>query len=182
MIPTRRRSRYAKNLLITKAQTVLSVPGQEYAQMPSSSRGRCPSPGLPKPAASSPNPAEAHVSDLFGMTDDFDVTGDIFVTHGQDDEELRRQRRRKKERQWKKWTDNVIPSLLRPHLNLLRQSESLRSIPQHPQQQCTCYGSSCRLKVICVFFEGECCVLFVAGISTGVGGLTARRLCWSLSS
>lgn len=34
----------------------------------------------------------------------------------------------KKQRQWRKWSEQVIPMLLEPYLELLRESEGLRDL------------------------------------------------------
>jgi hypothetical protein len=82
---------------------------------------------------------------------------DIFINDEPEPESIKCQKQqRKKEKQWKKWTEEVIPSMLRPHLYLLCKSESLHSIPQPTKPQCSCHGSSHKLKVVCVYFEREC--------------------------
>jgi hypothetical protein len=56
--------------LFAEPQTVLSLPGQDYAQMPSSSRGRNPIshfPNSPLHAAATADPARAHVANLYSM-------------------------------------------------------------------------------------------------------------------
>ncbi|KAL6305915.1 hypothetical protein BKA93DRAFT_730537, partial [Sparassis latifolia] len=59
----------------------------------------------------------------------------------------------KKARQWQRWATEVIPSLLLPHMELLRLSESLRQNVDIPRA-CTCGGEHVRtLKVVCVYFE-----------------------------
>jgi hypothetical protein len=151
-VPRGRKLRHTKNLVVPDAQSVLSLPGQEYAQVPSSRPGHSSS-HLTQDSHCIP-PAANHDH---GTANDFDVTEDFFVTDAQEPEDLRRQRQqRKKEKQWQKWTADVIPSLLRPHLELLRESQSLRSDPQSAKPHCTCHGSSFRrLKVVCVTFERE---------------------------
>ncbi|GBE80067.1 hypothetical protein SCP_0212700 [Sparassis crispa] len=61
--------------------------------------------------------------------------------------------RQKKAHQWQRWVTEVIPSLLLPHMELLRLSESLRQNVDIPRA-CTCGGEHVRtLKVVCVYFE-----------------------------
>jgi hypothetical protein len=160
MVPKKRRPRNTGKMFIAGPQTVLSLPGQEYAQLPSPSRGRSPVPGLrkgPFGAAATPAPSEVHVADLYGPMDDFDVIEDIFTHDGPEPESLKRQKQQhKKVKQWKKWTEDVIPSMLRPHLHLLHKSESLRTMLHPTKPQCACHGSSHRLRVVCVSFESEC--------------------------
>jgi hypothetical protein len=60
---------------------------------------------------------------------------------------------RKKERQWQRWTTEVIPALLQPYLRLLRQSKSLRTVEQHPFPPCPCDNTKRQLNIICIFFS-----------------------------
>ncbi|RDB20434.1 hypothetical protein Hypma_012497 [Hypsizygus marmoreus] len=56
----------------------------------------------------------------------------------------------KKEKQWKRWADEVIPSLLAPYLTILRESASLRDVEQ---QLDGCQCGARKIDVICVYFE-----------------------------
>jgi hypothetical protein len=61
---------------------------------------------------------------------------------------------RKKERQWDKWANNVIPSLLASYLALLRRSDSLcEDIPKALEHSCGCPSHVQRISVACVYFE-----------------------------
>jgi hypothetical protein len=89
----------------------------------------------------------------------------IFVTNPDEPPELLKQRRRRqKERQWAKWTNDVIPSLIIPHLQLLNDSESFRNLHQVRTRVATSPSCSCikrrRLKVVCVYFECQSLWLF----------------------
>ena len=83
----------------------------------------------------------------------------IYVLAEGEDLELRRQRqRRKKERQWAKWANETIPSLLQPYLRILRESDNLRHLNRHSDATfpaCLCLRRA-RINVTCVFFEREC--------------------------
>jgi hypothetical protein len=138
------------------------LPGQEYAQMPSSSHGRSAASHFPKGPTVTTNPAGVDVADLYGSMDDFNITDNIFINDQPETESMKHQKlQRKKEKQWKRWSEELIPSMLRPHLHLLRKSESLRSVPQPTKLRCSCHGSSSRtLKVVCVLFERESPCLF----------------------
>lgn len=46
--------------------------------------------------------------------------------------------RQKKERQWVKWSRDVIPRLVFDHLRLLRISSSLRTVPRKPVLRASC--------------------------------------------
>ena len=80
----------------------------------------------------------------------------LYVLVGGKDPELQRQRqRRKKERQWAKWTNETIPSLLQPYLRILRESDNLRTLNRHSDvtlPACSC-DRRVSINVTCVFFE-----------------------------
>lgn len=63
--------------------------------------------------------------------------------------------RKKKERQWMKWANDVIPSLVHPYMRYIHATQSLRE-PPHGDfalgSICTC-GKESLLTVICVYFE-----------------------------
>ena len=66
----------------------------------------------------------------------------------------REARAAKKQRQWRKWSEDVIPALLQPYLALLRETEGLRDVNSKR------YVNSCAgcvkgrlLDVTCVYFE-----------------------------
>lgn len=62
----------------------------------------------------------------------------------------------KKRRQWQKWSENVIPAMLKPYLQLLRETESLRSLNLvRNQQQCLGCSGGRMLDVSCIFFESK---------------------------
>lgn len=111
----------------------------------------------------SPNP---HTTDSLPLPDDpFVDDGEpvpdgmhqVHVTsHNDESLELQQQRQRhrqKKERQWAKWEDKVIPSLLQPYLEILHCSESLRDIGWLENgDQCSCTQKT-NLKIIGVYFQ-----------------------------
>ncbi|KAH9828839.1 uncharacterized protein C8Q71DRAFT_859379 [Rhodofomes roseus] len=83
---------------------------------------------------------------------------DILVSMADTNEEsaeLRRQQERaKKARQVQRWAHEVLPSLLRPYLHLLRESESLKNRLRPTEPVCTCGGLAARsLSISCVFFD-----------------------------
>jgi hypothetical protein len=59
--------------------------------------------------------------DVLGSEDEDDLGSE-------DEEEEGVQEVGKKARQWRKWSEDVIPALLEPYLELLRESESLRDV------------------------------------------------------
>jgi hypothetical protein len=89
-----------------------------------------------------------------------DLMHDVFVDNT-DSDELRRQRQRfKKQKQWLRWTNDVIPSLVLPYLHLLRISESMRSTPLSANTLCSCNSCVRHLKIVCVYLESELIVSF----------------------
>ena len=63
----------------------------------------------------------------------------------------------KKERQWRNWSEQVIPMLLEPYLELLRESEGLRDLT-FVRGRLGCKGcvDGRNLEVVCVYFESMC--------------------------
>lgn len=57
----------------------------------------------------------------------------------------------KKARQWARWTNGVIPSLLRPYLDYLAGSAQGNSQPARPP--CVCGSPTRRLEVVAVYWE-----------------------------
>ncbi|KAI0245233.1 hypothetical protein BJV78DRAFT_1140114, partial [Lactifluus subvellereus] len=61
----------------------------------------------------------------------------------------------KRERQWTKWMNKTIPSLLQPYLHILHESDNLCHLNHH--SDATLPASSCQrqasVNVTCVFFE-----------------------------
>jgi len=60
----------------------------------------------------------------------------------------------KKINAWRNWALKLIPELLDPYLNLLRESENLKNIDRR-LPHCSCNGTGYNMKVIAVFFESE---------------------------
>ena len=85
--------------------------------------------------------------------EDVEVMDDEPEGGGQNEGEARK-RAGKKERQWRNWSEVIIPAMLEPFMELLRESESLRSLSNARNHQgCQgCEGGQ-RLEVVCVYFE-----------------------------
>ena len=68
----------------------------------------------------------------------------------------------KKQRQWRNWSEQVIPMLLEPYLELLRESEGLRNL-MSVRDRLGCRGCmhGRNLEVLCVYFESLCCISFL---------------------
>jgi len=91
------------------------------------------------------------------VEDDMDGSDDDIA------EELAREARAvKKQKQWRKWSEDVIPALLQPYMTLLRETEGLRDI-NSKQQVDGCVGCSDGrlLNVTCVYFESRLIFTFV---------------------
>jgi len=72
--------------------------------------------------------------------------------HVEDSEEIRRVH--KKERQWRKWSEDVIPVLLKPYLTLMRETQSLRHIERiRDKRGCTGCIQGRLLEVSCIYFN-----------------------------
>jgi hypothetical protein len=112
-------------------------------------------PALPRTlTATAIHPPELALDDPFVDAGDAEPSP-IYVLGG-DDPELRHQRqRRKRERQWTKWANETIPSLIQPYLQVLRESDNLCTLNRHSDvtlPTCLCERRS-SIDVTCVFFE-----------------------------
>jgi len=60
----------------------------------------------------------------------------------------------KKEKQWNKWNWEVLPAMLNPYLQLLRETDSLRNLSSMPRLLAClgCFGQR-KLTVSCIYFE-----------------------------
>ena len=154
---------------ISGPRPILSIPGRDFVQQFSTSRGRQHQPRQHQVSRiHSPDLDMDAADDSHMPTSDFDFTTDVFYAEQEDTAEQQREKlQRKKERLWKRWAENVIPSLLRPHLQLLRQSKSLRSIPRSLTYQCSCNSNSQTLEVVCVFFDRKY-MMVISGPSVDV--------------
>jgi len=60
----------------------------------------------------------------------------------------------KKARQWRNWNERIIPMLLEPYVELLRESNSLRDLSGvRNSQGCKGCVEGRKLEVVCVYFE-----------------------------
>lgn len=62
----------------------------------------------------------------------------------------------KKERQWRKWSEDIIPALLKPYLSLLQETSGLRNM-NNARKRNLCEGcmQGRLLDVSCIFFESK---------------------------
>jgi hypothetical protein len=81
----------------------------------------------------------------------------IYVTSFENSESSYSYRaRRKKENQWKNWTEVTIPSLLKPYLSILRNSDTFRYPQAEVSFTCSCGGVNGRnLWVSCIYFDSQ---------------------------
>jgi hypothetical protein len=145
--PQTRRGYGTKGRVRYRENEVLAEPlGRVFVQQP----------GHPRTSTSTATPPpEPALDDPFVDTGDAEPSP-IYVSVDREDPELRQQRQgRKKERQWAKWANETIPSLLQPYLRILRTSDNLRNLNRHPDVSlpaCSCERRA-SINVTCVFFE-----------------------------
>ena len=159
-VQKQRRPRNSQGMFISSKEVLVSVPGHDFSQMPVPDRGRLPRAATSANIASGSTnynrcDSEAATNTEFATDDPpaFDMD-DIFITPQIVSENQNTMRKR--ETQWSRWMNEVIPLVLRPHLSLLRQSASLRSISRVKSVNCTCGKTSARhLKVVLVHFESK---------------------------
>lgn len=151
MVPKQRRPRNSQGMFISRPDISVAVPGQDYTQMPFPDRGRKGRAATSANAVSG-STAYSYPEDATNDPPAFDID-DVFIEPQM--ESQNEDQRLKRQTQWGRWMNEVIPSLLRPHLSLLRKSASLRSISRSESFNCTCGKTGARhLKVVCVHFEG----------------------------
>ncbi|KAL6302529.1 hypothetical protein BKA93DRAFT_827420 [Sparassis latifolia] len=158
--PQQRRPHGAKHLFLPGPESLVTLPGRlnfTHANLP---RGRFSTRTQHGPSAtqqgvpSSDDPFLSHVDDLPVSSPELFFFDGVYTSLLDEPAAIRVARlRQKKARQWQRWATEVIPSLLLPHMELLRLSESLRQNVDIPRA-CTCSGEHVRtLKVVCVYFE-----------------------------
>ena len=77
-----------------------------------------------------------------------------------------RKRAHKKERQWRKWSEDVIPILLKPYLTLMRETQSLRHIEEvRGRRGCTGCTAGRLLEVSCIYFNRKSLILVFVHVS-----------------
>ncbi|KDR65487.1 hypothetical protein GALMADRAFT_42870, partial [Galerina marginata CBS 339.88] len=60
----------------------------------------------------------------------------------------------KKQRQWRRWSEDIIPALLKPYLSLLHESSGLRNMEEFRKPKgCTGCDDGRLIEVSCIFFE-----------------------------
>ena len=109
-----------------------------------------------QPSATIPNPPTNWIANNDSVVDNNDLPAPesfpIYVVNTvlrHQDQQLKR------ERQWSKWANETIPSLLEPYLRLLRESCNLRDLSQslvETPSSCTC-GHHTSINITCVYLE-----------------------------
>ena len=62
----------------------------------------------------------------------------------------------KKQRQWRRWSEDIIPALIKPYLSLLHDSDGLRDMNKvRGDDLCKGCDKGRILEVSCIFFESE---------------------------
>jgi hypothetical protein len=141
--PRQRRPRNSKHLFIPGPEALLTLPGRtKLTQVYSLDDFNNQSPRRRRPISTNhddSNVVEPIFDDVFTVPPlDSDTNG-----------------RRRKENQWNRWTTDVIPSLLRPYLQLLRETENLRDKPDDHLDICTCGSPGRPASIITVYFDRE---------------------------
>ena len=68
----------------------------------------------------------------------------------------RERQRKKKERQWQRWAEDVIPSLIRPHLDHLRaRNVDIEKDGRLDSTPCSCGQHVTTIHVVAVYFESK---------------------------
>lgn len=116
------------------------------ANLPSAALGN-----LYTPAGHFVQPFDPEVSSASKNTDPFEPLATT-LTFENDGETV--QMSGKKQKQFQRWENEVLPSLMEPYVKLLHEMDSLRNMAQvRSRRQCTGCGSGRLLNVACIFFE-----------------------------
>lgn len=71
-------------------------------------------------------------------------------------------RANKKKNQWRKWSEEVIPAMLSPYLDLLQETESLRNIGSEIRARgCSGCSKGSTKDISCIYFERKCLSAFL---------------------
>jgi hypothetical protein len=150
--PVTKRPRHSSDVFLPGPEPLLACPGRVNLTQTLASHGRSPSPPQ--------DDAVPDVEDVFLDTTD-QLADDRSVVVAR-----RERQRRKRAQQYTNWVTNIIPSLIEPHLRLLRQTNSLRDPLQPEPLTCTCAPEASRsLHVISVHFHRQyifCAFIFVS--------------------
>jgi len=78
-----------------------------------------------------------------------------------DDNVTKEARALKRQRQWRKWSADIIPALLQPYMSLLRETEGLRDINTKRQgDSCPGCSDGRLLEVTCVYFDSRSFLIY----------------------
>lgn len=143
----------------SRAASLLYAPGGRFVQ-----RSRASFPTNAVGNAYTETSIHHHIPDADGWVDepveiegepDFRMDESSAVDVGAEMTERRQKFRAKKKKQWDVWLYNVVPLLVRPYLDLMRHSESLRLpvVYEAPVSPCQCATGVRTIKVACIHFQ-----------------------------
>ncbi|TFK60081.1 hypothetical protein BDN72DRAFT_550118, partial [Pluteus cervinus] len=129
---------------------ILFAHNEAYTQLPNLPRlpGQVGFAGdpLPKKRRRVPHPQMPHNEPVVG-----DLNNDFLLHPPEPLEAIPSKNVNKKVRQWKRWQDSVLPSLIQPYLQLLATSESLSAMGSIVFPRCSC-GSARKINSVMVSF------------------------------
>jgi len=66
----------------------------------------------------------------------------------------------KRQRQWRTWSEDIIPALLKPYMSLMQETESLRNIGMvRGQTGCKGCANGRMLDFSCIYFNSKCSIV-----------------------
>lgn len=134
-IPMPRRP-YGMRYILTSAEGQILTPQGLLAQVPHTQ-------AIPQSV-----PTENDI--IYSLLDDNDDDDDDDVKDMLDNET----ENNKKKRQWRRWSEEIIPSLIEPYVDLLWKTDGLRDMDKvKGVSQCQQCNGSRQLEITCVFFE-----------------------------
>lgn len=184
-----RRSHGGRSLFLPSSRdVVLALPGgRTYSQSRHTGSSRSVNPtGTYQPvsrhvhpaSSSSENENDAYLHEEQDTYQPDGLMSEIIISVGQSTESIedrRARERAKRERQVTRWVQDVIPALCQPYLQLLRTSQSLRSVQRELSVLCNCRGEESRvLKVTCVYFDREAILRVTLRLSTEYASQDSR--------
>lgn len=154
----------ASRAMADVSTVVVSTPAVLSLHGSAASRGRQPGPrsenSFPQSLASHPSPTPINSTPAIPVSDPenpVEVEESFFELYTDNDLDPNfdsATRASKRLKQWQKWANELISSMVKPYLKLLHESKSLCTINCNPITHCTCSHTSRRtVHVTCVFFE-----------------------------
>ena len=139
----RQRPRHTKGMYLPAPPPVLVLPGRQHLvqHLPPASRST----------------AQNHaIQDIFNLNKD-SFADTLYMPHGPLTNVSHLSGLQKKQNQWWRWSQDIIPDLIKPYLTYLHESEFLRR-PTDIQTgcletKCTAFYTRCSLIITCVLFD-----------------------------